>query len=438
MKRKIATLLIISMLTLMFGGCKVESKGSLSAGIPVENITDTAFDFVDAASKLSFASGKTVTVDLLEKIGSEKTARLVELVDLGAYTDKSWLEVTGYSLLANYDIAGGTALPENIRDFGNNGKEYFDVSFVGDVLYDPDYPPMALASQLGGALNCFDPEVVERLTQSDVTLINNEFSIGARGTPLVGKTWTFQASPESIQIHKDLGADIVSLANNHVYDYDETGFLDTLDHLDAAGMPYVGAGRNLNEAKQAQYFIVNGIKIGIIAASRAEKVYYTPVATPDTPGIMGTYESVEFLDAIREADAQCDILIAYVHWGTEKSVKLEDAQKEMAKEYIDAGVDAVVGGHTHCLQGMEFYNGKPIAYSLGNFWFASYTVDTTVLTLRVDGNMNVTTTVMPLVHQNSRVKYLSEPAEQRAFYNKIESYEPQGVSILDDGTVMPS
>lgn len=438
MKRKIAILLIISMLTLIFGGCRVDSEGTLSAGLPIESITDSAFDFAEASAKLSQAAGKDVTVDLLEKIGQEKAAQLVDLVDCGAYTDKSWLDVTGYSLLANYDIAGGVGLPENIRDFGYNGKDYFDVSFVGDVLYDPDYPPMALASRLGGAVNCFDPEVVERLTQSDVTLINNEFSIGTRGTPLAGKTWTFQASPESIQIHKDLGADIVSLANNHVYDYGETGFLDTLDHLDAAGVPYVGAGRNLNEAKQAQYFIVNGIKIGIVAASRAEKVYFTPVATPETPGIMGTYESVEFLDAVREADAQCDILIAYVHWGTEKSVKLDAAQKEMAREYIDAGVDAVIGGHTHCLQGMEFYNGKPIAYSLGNFWFASYTVDTTVLTLRIDGNMNVTTTVMPLIHKNSAVNYISDPVQRREFFEKIENYEPQGVSILDDGTVLPS
>ena len=140
-------------------------------------------------------------------------------------------------------------------------------------------------------------------------MINNEFSIGTRGSALEGKTWTFQAAPETVEIHKTLGADIVSLANNHVYDFGEEGFTDTLDYLTAAGIPYVGAGRNLDEARQAQYFIVNGVKVGIVAASRAEKVYFTPVATEDTPGIMGTYESADFLEAIKEADAQCDILI---------------------------------------------------------------------------------------------------------------------------------
>lgn len=438
MKRKIALLLIVSMLALMLCGCRVNSVGTLAADVIGDDITAESFDFEAAAIKLSEASGKAVTVDMLKNIGYEKSSRLVNAVDSGEYSAMSWLQITGYSLLANIDISSGEVLPENVRDFGFNGKDYFDVSFVGDVLYDPDYSPMVHASQVGGVLETIDKEVVDRLTQSDVTLINNEFSIGTRGTPLSGKTWTFQAEPESIQIHKLLGADIVSLANNHVYDYGKTGFVDTLDHLEAAGMPYVGAGRNLEEAKTAQYFIVNGIKIGVIAASRAEKVYFTPVATEDSPGIMGTYESAEFLDAIKEADAQCDILIAYVHWGTEKSVKLETAQKNMAREYIDAGVDAVVGGHTHCLQGMEFYNGKPIIYSLGNFWFASYTVDTTVLTLRINANMDVTTMVMPLVHKNCEVYYLSDYAERRNFFNKLENYEPQGVSILDDGTVLPS
>lgn len=438
MKRKVAILLVLSMVFLLLSGCKVKSKGDLVGDPSAQNAMAESYDFTAAAEKLSAASGKAVSVDMLKKIGQEKTVKLVEKADSGSFSDKSWLEVTGYTYLANVDVASGAALPENVRDFGNNGKDYFDVSFVGDVLYDPDFPPMERASRLGGAVNCFDEEVVERLTTSDITLINNEFTIGTQGSPLKGKTWTFQADPDCIQIHKDLGADIVSLANNHVYDYGETGFLDTLDHLKNAGMPYVGAGRNVEEAGMAQYFIVNGVKVGIIAASRAEKKFFTPVATADKPGVMGTYESAEFLDAIKEADAQCDILIAYVHWGTEGTTKLEDAQKDMAREYIDAGVDAVVGGHPHRLQGLEFYNNKPIAYSLGNFWFASYKVDTTVLTLRFDGDMNVKTMIMPLVHKNCEVNYLSDPDEQREFYDKIEGFAPQKVTIDDDGTVTAS
>lgn len=434
MKRKIAVLLIITLIATVMSGCRVEGKGTMPVIVPVEDV----FDYELAANKLSAASGRAVSVELLQNIGEEKTALLVSEVDSGAYSEKSWLNITGYSYLANLDMANGTVLPENVRDFGYNGKDYFDISFVGDVIYDPDCAPMVRASELGGVENCFDAEVLEKLRNSDITLLNNEFSITTRGAALEGKTWTFRAAPETVQIHKDLGADIVSLANNHVYDYGETGFIDTLDHLKAAGMPYVGAGRNLDEARQAQYFIVNGVKVGIIAASRAEKVRFTPVATEDSAGVMGTYESADFLEAVKEADAQCDILIAYVHWGTEKSEKLESAQKEMAREYIDAGVDAVIGGHTHYLQGMEFYNGKPIIYSLGNFWFSNYYVDTGILTLRVNADFDVQTFFMPLAQQNGEVRCFETQEECRKVFNKIENYEPQGVSILDDGTVLPS
>ena len=435
MKRKISVLLIIALLATLLSGCRVEGRGTLAVYQPV---VEEKYDFQLAAEKLSAASGKNLTADMLEKIGADKVLQLVSEVDTGAYSDKSWLRVTGYSLIVNLDMANGTVDAKNVRNFGYNGKDYFDVSFAGDVNYDPECAPMARLNELGGVAECFDAEVLDTLRNSDITLINNECSISARGSALEGKTYTFRAHPDTVQYHKELGADIVSLANNHVYDYGETAFLDTLDHLTAAGIPYVGAGRNLDEAGQAQYFIINGIKVGIIAASRAEKVYFTPVATDDTPGIMGTYESADFLEAVKEADAQCDILIAYVHWGTEKSVKLETAQKEMAREYIDAGADAVIGAHTHCLQGMEFYNSKPVIYSLGNFWFSNYAAETGILTLRIDRDMNVQTVFMPLIQKNGEVRCFETQEERRELFDKIASYEPQGVSILDDGTVMPA
>ena len=407
--------------------------GTLAVNIPVGDV----FDFDAAAQKISAAYGKPVTAQMLENIGKDKAATLLSDAEYGIFNDKTWLHATGYSYFANLDMVNGVIDAENVADFGYNGKDTFDISFVGDVLYDTDFSPMMHAENMGGVVNCIDPEVVDYLRASDILLINNEFSVGTRGTPLSGKTWTFQAHPDTLDIHKDLGADIVSLANNHVYDYGEIGFTDTLDHLDAAGIPYVGAGRNLDEARQARYFIVNGIKIGIIAASRAEKVYFTPVATEDSAGIMGTYESADFLDAIAEADAQCDILVAYVHWGTENSVKLESAQERMAKEYIDAGADAVIGGHTHCVQGLDFYNGKPIAYSVGNFWFSSYTLDSCVVTLRVDNNMNVETVFVPLIQEGCETRLL-KGEERREYLDKIESFEPQAVKISDDGIVTPA
>ncbi len=432
MKRLIAVILSVCMLTVCFTSCRKVGRYVPSVIVQAE------LDYEAAAVTVAQASGLAVTVDFLETIGAEACRLLLDDIDAGAYTELSWKKATGYSYHVVSDILSGAINSQNIRDFGFNGKDTFDVSFAGDINFDTDYMNMVHANEMGGVMNCIDPALVEYLNKSDVFMINNEFSIGTGGAPLNGKTYTFQVSPESTQYLSALGTDIVSLANNHVYDYGRSAFLETLDNLTSAGIPYVGAGKNLEEASQAQYFIVNGCKVGIIAASRAEKVYFTPVAEEDSAGIMGTYDSELFVEAIKEADAQCDILIAYVHWGTENSTKLEKAQINMAKEYIDAGADAIIGSHTHCLQGMEYYNGKPIVYSTGNFWFNSKNLDSCVITLRVDNDMNVETRILPLKQQNCETRILTEYEDYRGLYDRVESYEPQGVTISDDGVISPA
>lgn len=428
MKRVVSNIFIITLLLCFLCGCKIKGDTALFAAAP-------AFDYEKAAYTVSAAAKCNMTADFLRSLGQDAAEKLVSDIESGSYSERSWLEATGYSYHVMLDKLEGTQNAANITDFGDNGADTFSVAFVGDILLDTNFRPMAHAAEKGGVLNCIDKAVVDYLNACDVFLINNEFSIGTRGKPLKNKTWTFQAKPERIQILKDLGADIVSLGNNHVYDFGETAFIDTMEHLKAAGMPYVGAGMNLGEAAQGHYFIVNGCKVGIVAASRAEKIYFTPVAEADKPGIMGTYNSADFVEAIRKADAQCDILIVYVHWGTENSTKLEPAQTQMAREYIDAGADAVIGGHTHCLQGMEFYKGAPIVYSVGNFWFNSKTLDSCVITLKINREMKTEVLLTPLLQKDCETKLLTAYDERRALFDRVESYEPQGVNISDEGVI---
>ena len=117
------------------------------------------------------------------------------------------------------------------------------------------------------------------------------------------------------------------------------------------------------------YTEVDGKKIAIVAASRAEKYKMTPQATDTTPGILRCYDTELFVQTIKEARANADYVVAVVHWGTEHTTVLEDVQRSSAREYIDAGADVIIGGHSHCLQGIEYYEDKPIFYSLGNFCF---------------------------------------------------------------------
>ena len=434
MKKILVSILIIT-LVISLTSCRVVVDPDV---IPVVTTTEPGFDYVSAASKLSAASGLPVTEGYLENLGEDIAFRLVSAVDSGTYTEKTWLTVTGYSYYVTKDILSGNYTADNIKNCGNNGKNSFSVAFVGDILFDKDFRPMAHASQMGGVLNCIDKSIVDYLNACDVFMINNEFTIGERGEPLPGKTWTFQVEPDKIQLFRDLGADIVSLANNHIYDYGEVGFFDTIDNLKKVEMPYIGAGSNLDEAAKPYYFVVNGIKVGIVAASCAEKTTsFNPVATAETHGIMGTYDSAEFIKAIKKADAECDILVAYVHWGTENTTILDEQQKTLAREYVDAGVDAVIGGHTHCLQGMEFYKNVPIVYSVGNFWFNSKNLDSCVITLEIDAAGNMGIKIMALKQQNCETRLLTGE-DARALYDRVESYEPQGVSIADDGLITPA
>ena len=180
-----------------------------------------------------------------------------------------------------------------------------------------------------------------------------------------------------MEVLQQLGADIVSLANNHVYDYGEEALLDTMDTLEQAQIPYVGAGRNLEEAEKIVYFIANGRKIAIVAATQIERSYsYTKEATKDSPGVLKTLKPDKFTEVIREAKSNSDIVIVYPHWGTEGNHSYGADQKELAEAFVSAGADVIIGGHTHCLQGVAYIEDVPVLYSLGNFWFNNKTLVT--------------------------------------------------------------
>lgn len=128
------------------------------------------------------------------------------------------------------------------------------------------------------------------MRSADVLLCNNEFSISDRGSPMPGKRFTFRAKTDNVSMWHQLGADIVGLANNHCFDYGEEAFIDTLDTLTEAGIPYVGAGRNIREAMEPRFFLAGGMKIGYIACTRAEKHILTPGAGENSPGVLCCYE----------------------------------------------------------------------------------------------------------------------------------------------------
>ncbi len=314
----------------------------------------------------------------------------------------------------------------------------FTICFAGDINLDEAWcTTQYLNQQENGISDCISEDLITHMKQADIMCLNNEFTYSMGGAPLEGKAYTFRANPERVSILQEMGVDIVKLANNHVYDYGREALLDTFDTLENAGIAYMGAGRNLEEAMEPVYMELDGKKIAFVAASRAEKYKMTPQATEDAPGILRCYDTALFLETIAEARENADFVLAYVHWGTEYSYELEEVQLATGKEYLDAGADIVIGAHSHCLQGMEYYDGKPIIYSLGNYWFNEKTLDTMLLELHFFGDDTggeVEVKVIPAIQSEYCTKKVNEPEEQERIYSFLEDISVN-VQISEEGIV---
>ncbi len=212
------------------------------------------------------------------------------------------------------------------------------------------------------------------VASGDISFGNLETTLATGGTKLPGKGIWFRAEPASAEGLKNAGFDILSIANNHILDYDTPALMETIDALEKKGLGYVGAGENLKKARQPLVIIKDNLKVGFLAYNEFYNYYYSPYyrrtfeATTTQAGTAPMKEDIiqEDIKKLREI---CDILVVSLHWGTEDSNHTNINQKELAYRIIDWGADIILGHHPHVLQGLEFYKGKLIAYSLGNFVF---------------------------------------------------------------------
>lgn len=254
----------------------------------------------------------------------------------------------------------------NSYTFAEEEKDTITISVAGDVMMDG-----SVRQQINRQGYDYPWEKVkEYFKESDLAIVNLETSITTKGVKWPGKYFNFRSNPENLDSMKEAKVDIVTLANNHVLDYSNQGFLDTLTHLEKRDILYVGGGRNKKEALEGIVIEKKNTKIGVLAFSRVipDTRWY---ATNNKLGVVGAYDGYtsDMMNRIKELKEEVDILVLSLHWGVERSTKPRTQDINIAKAAIDAGVDIVMGHHPHVLQGVEVYKGKPIFYSLGNFVF---------------------------------------------------------------------
>lgn len=298
--------------------------------------------------------------------------------------------------------------------------------FAGDVLLDDSYTPMyTLKQRENGILDCFSEDTLEMMQDADVFMLNNEFPYTTEGEPLPNKEYTFRANPENVSLLDQIGVDIVSLANNHAYDYGEISLLDSLDTLNTDEMAYVGAGHDLEEASQPVVFQNDEMSVSIIAATQIERLDNpdTKGATEDAPGVFRCWQSNDLLEAVKQSKAAGNYTIVYIHWGTESTSEVDSYQEELAQQLVENGADLIMGDHPHVLQSITQIDGVPIIYSLGNYWFNSSTCETCLIKVTLkDGKLE---------------SYQFIPAIQSDCYTKILSGEEQDEAIQNMSTLSP-
>ncbi len=330
------------------------------------------------------------------------------------YTDNSmhvlWLEYCkelGYS----------TYLLENVHWQECASEDVITIDFTGDINLADDWYTMQAANEKSkGIYDCISREIVKELQGADISVINNEFVFSDGGDKQTEKAYTFRAQTANVSLLKAFGADIANLANNHTYDYRESGLIDTISTLRSYGIATMGAGKNLAEAKLIQYYVANGKKIAFVSATEIEKnIKFTKEATETEAGVLKTLNPTIYKQVIAEAAKNSDYVIASVHWGTEGNYQYNGSQYNLAKAFVEAGADAVIGGHPHRLQGIEYIDGVPVCFSLGNFWFSTGTLYTTIAQIQIDEDGELALRMIPCKQQNLTTKMLSG-AEADSFY----------------------
>ncbi len=235
------------------------------------------------------------------------------------------------------------------------------------ILIAGDYCPIGRTQKYlkeedyKGLFNGFENIVKE----VDYSIVNFECPVTKSHTKIV-KTGPCLKTEDlnAFEALKYVGFNLLTLANNHIQDFSHEGVTDTINYAKERGFDVVGAGRNIKEASESFIKEINGIKIGFINIAENEFC----AAEIDVPGAY-TFDFIENTKIIKNTKSKVDKIVLIYHGGREHYQLPTPEQRKRFRYFIDSGVDAIVAHHTHCVSGYEFYDKKPIVYSLGNFIF---------------------------------------------------------------------
>ncbi len=240
---------------------------------------------------------------------------------------------------------------------------------VGDIM---------LGRSIGGIIENDGVEkpfasVIDQLEKADLTIGNLECPISERGEP-EEKAYAFRAPLSSAMSLKLAGFDLLNLANNHVLDFGQEAFFDTLESLEEQGIAFCGAGQDENSTRNPIILERNGLRIAFLGYLNIPIWKYDYIqwrAVEDEPGIAWGFR-YDIKTDVEKVAQKSDIVVVMMHFGNEYEEIVSEQQIDLAHIAIDSGAHLVVGSHPHVLQAIEEYKHGLIVYSIGNFVFDQF------------------------------------------------------------------
>ncbi|HEX6878306.1 MAG TPA: CapA family protein [Nocardioidaceae bacterium] len=247
------------------------------------------------------------------------------------------------------------------------------VTVVGDIMLGRGVAEAARGS--GDPAPALRP-TARRLARADITVGNLESTLSRAGPPTQGGD-SFGADPAVLDGLRGAGFDVLGLANNHLGDFGPRALVETVRRIRDGGLKTFGAGATAREAWAPAVVERHGVRFGFLGFNAIGE---TPAVGPGRPGAVtvgmpprtGPLDQTalrRFERAARRLDRRVDVVVAIPHWGTQYTNRPEPVQRVVASRLVRAGVDVVVGGHPHWLQGVEIVRERLVAHSLGNFVF---------------------------------------------------------------------
>jgi hypothetical protein len=232
--------------------------------------------------------------------------------------------------------------------------------------------------------------------------------------------YIFSSDPELLPMFTNAGIDLVTIANNHIKDFGSSGIADTRKNLEAAGLPFVGAGANLAEAGEIVYLHANGTTVGVIGCQGVQSSYY---ATKTQAGALPCTKG-DVNPLIAEAKQKADLVIVFAHWGVEYQNDPTSSQEALAQTWAKAGAGLILGAHPHVPGAIADYNGTVTFFSLGNFifdqTFRTATMESALPEMTFQGDKLLQITLHPYVDPDTQPNFLDPATDDgKAVMNTI-------------------